>query len=272
MSGATEPGRSGPRHVGIIMDGNGRWAAQRGRPRIAGHRAGAAAVRRITEAAVEVGLDQLTVYAFSSENWNRPAGEVRALMRLFKRYLHSECERLLTNGVRLRAIGRIRELPDDVQKELDRTMSLTKGCSRLDLCLAINYGGRNELVDAARKLARRATRGQLAPDAIDEATLSSHLYQPDMPPLDLVIRTGGEMRLSNFLLWQAAYAEFWATTTCWPDFGREHLCEAVAVFQGRERRFGGVSSELGKHEGQPQPIVLPRFEDQGTEREKRNDS
>ncbi len=231
----------GPHHVAIIMDGNGRWAQRRGRRRLTGHRLGATAVRNITEAAVELGLKQLTLYAFSTENWCRPPEEVSFLMRLFRRFLRSERRRLIANNVRLRAIGRLGELPPLVREELMRTMDLTRHCTGTTLCLAVNYGARSELVDAVRNILRFARERQIGPAEIGEATIEACLYQPDMPPLDLLIRTGGEMRLSNFLLWQAAYAELWMTPVCWPEFGREHLCEAIRVFQGRARKFGTLS-------------------------------
>lgn len=232
--------RALPRHVGIIMDGNGRWAQRRGKPRVVGHRMGARAVRLVTEAAARMGLAQITLFAFSSENWKRPGEEVRFLMRLFQRFLRAERAHLLANDVRLRVIGRLAGLPLPVRKELADTVGATRCCTGLTLCLAVNYGGRPELVDACRALARQATSGAVAPDEIEESDVEAHLYQPDMPRLDLVIRTGGEMRLSNFLLWQAAYAELWVTPVCWPDFGEEELRQAVAAFQQRERRFGGL--------------------------------
>ena len=232
--------RSVPRHVGIIMDGNGRWARRRGKRRVVGHRVAAAAVRRVTEAAAQSAIEQLTLFAFSSENWQRPQAEVRFLMQLVGRFLQGERNRLLANGVRLRAIGRLDELPPEVKRELRRTIQATRCGDRLTLCLAINYGSRKELTDACRHLARRAALGLIVPEAIDEADVESCLYQPDMPPLDLIIRTGGEMRLSNFLLWQAAYAELWVTDACWPDFDEELLRQAIAAFGRRERRFGDV--------------------------------
>ena len=230
------------RHIGIMMDGNGRWAAQRHQPRVAGHRAGVKAVRRVTEAAARIGLEQLTLFAFSSENWARPKAEVSALMRLFKKYLRSERSRLLKNDIRLVAIGRLNELPREVLSELNRSVQMTSNGQRLTLCLAINYGARNELVDACRRLAGDAIAGRISVAGIDEAALSAQLYQPDMPSLDLIIRTGGEMRLSNFMLWQAAYAELLVTPTCWPDFTEKHLAAALATYRKRERKFGGITS------------------------------
>ena len=233
--------RPTPRHVAIIMDGNGRWAERRGRPRYVGHRMGARAVRRTTEAAVALGLQQLTLYAFSTENWQRPQAEVDFLMRLLRRFLRGERRTLLKNGVRLRAIGRIGELPQFVQDELAGTIAVTRHGRAMTLCLAVNYGGQAEIVDACRHVARQVRDDGVNPDSIDAATVAAYLYDPDMPPLDLIVRTGGEMRLSNFLLWQAAYAELYVTPVCWPDFGEEHLRRAMAHFAGRERRYGAVS-------------------------------
>ncbi|OGQ90043.1 MAG: di-trans,poly-cis-decaprenylcistransferase [Deltaproteobacteria bacterium RIFOXYA12_FULL_58_15] len=235
-----------PRHVGIIMDGNGRWAERRSQPRVFGHRAGAKAVRSVTEEATRMGIGQLTLFAFSTENWKRPPEEVKALMLLFGRYLRGEEERLLNNGIRLRAVGRLHELPKDVHNELERVMTSTQNGSALTLCLAINYGGHTEIADACKKLAERATSGAIRAEDIDEQAIQDALYQPDMPPLDLVIRTGGEMRLSNFLLWQAAYAELYLTPTYWPDFDGEQLRVAIADFHARNRRFGGLNEPQRK--------------------------
>ena len=229
-----------PRHIGIIMDGNGRWAQERGRSRLLGHRAGVEAVRRTVRAAARLGIEQLTLFAFSTENWRRPAAEVRFLWRLIRRFLRAECIELRDNGIRLRAIGRLEGLPEEVRSELRQAIALTAGGNALTLCLAVNYGGRAEVVDACRQLVRRAVGGRLSAEEITEDMLGACLYQPDMPPLDLIIRTGGEMRLSNFLLWQAAYAELWVTPVAWPDFGEERLCEAVSDFLRRNRRFGGL--------------------------------
>ena len=230
-----------PRHVGIIMDGNGRWAQERGRSRLLGHRMGVAAVRRTVREAARLGIEQLTLFTFSTENWRRPATEVRFLWRLIRRFLRAECRELRDNRIRLRAIGRLHELPEEIRHELWRTIALTREGDALTLCLAVNYGGRAEIVDACRRIVRRAVAGGVSADDINEDMLGACLYQPDMPPLDLVIRTGGEMRLSNFLLWQAAYAELWVTPVAWPDFGGEHLREAVSDFLRRNRRFGGLT-------------------------------
>ncbi|MBN1442432.1 MAG: di-trans,poly-cis-decaprenylcistransferase [Planctomycetes bacterium] len=245
MSSSTVQRAVIPRHIGIIMDGNGRWALERGRPRIVGHRVGASTVRRITEAAARLGVNQLTLFAFSTENWKRPAGETQFLMRLFLRFLSSDERVLIERGIRLHAIGRLHELPDEVRRELLRVMESTSRGDRFTLCLAVNYGARSEIVDACRALAGRAIAGSVQPSDIDEALFEGALYQPDMPPLDLVIRTGGDMRLSNFLLWQAAYAELWITPDCWPDFSEEHLMRAIDAFATRERRFGAL---LGSRE------------------------
>jgi len=228
----------GPWHVAIIMDGNGRWARARGQPRTAGHRAGARAVRRITQAAAEIGIRQLTLYAFSSENWARPPAEVAALMRLFRRYLRSERAELARSGIRLRIIGRMADLPAEVVREAQRAVHATAHCTAMTLCLAINYGARGEIADACRALASDAARGVLSPADIDEDAVASRLYQPDMPRLDLVIRTGGDQRLSNFLLWQTAYAELFFTPVAWPAFGADHLADAIRSFHRRERRYG----------------------------------
>ena len=240
MIGEMKTPQASPRHVGIIMDGNGRWAQERGRSRLVGHRMGAVAVRRTVREAVRLGIEQLTLFTFSTENWRRPETEVRFLWRLIRRFLRAECKELRDNGIRLRAIGRLDGLPEEVRNELRRTIAFTSGGGALTLCLAVNYGGRAEVVDACRQIVRRAVSGSLSADEIGEDTLGACLYQPDMPPLDLVIRTGGEMRLSNFLLWQAAYAELWVTAVAWPDFGEEHLRAAVSDFLRRNRRFGGL--------------------------------
>jgi len=222
------------------MDGNGRWAQRRGRSRMTGHRMGAAAVRRVVREAATLGIEQLTLFAFSTENWGRPRMEVSFLMRLIRRFLRGECGELRRNGIRLRAIGRFDELPGEVRSELERTISLTRGGGGMTLCLALNYGGRAELTDACRELVREAAAGGIGADGITEERLAARLYQPEMPALDLIIRTGGEMRLSNFLLWQAAYSELWFTQLPWPDFAEEDFRRAVADFGSRMRRFGGA--------------------------------
>jgi undecaprenyl diphosphate synthase len=242
MTGEMKTPRPSPRHVGIIMDGNGRWAQERGRSRLVGHRVGTIAVRRTVREAARLGIEQLTLFAFSTENWRRPAAEVGFLWRLIGRFLRAECRELRENGIRLRAIGRLDGLPEEVRGELRRAIAFTRGGRALTLCLAVNYGGRAEIVDACRRIVRQAVAGRISADQINEETLGASLYQPDTPPLDLIIRTGGEMRLSNFLLWQAAYAELWVTPVAWPDFGEELLREAVSDFLRRDRRFGGLPS------------------------------
>ncbi|OYU14806.1 MAG: di-trans,poly-cis-decaprenylcistransferase [Alphaproteobacteria bacterium PA4] len=221
------------------MDGNGRWAKARRLPRIAGHRAGVEAVRRVVEAAPGLGIEVLTLYAFSSENWKRPADEVSDLMGLLRHYIRSEINELHRNGVRLDFIGDYRALKPDLVALLDDARAKTAGNTRLTLIMALNYGGQNELVRAAQTLAAEAAAGRLDPATITVATLEARLDTAGLPPPDLVLRTSGEMRLSNFLLWQSAYAEFVATDTLWPDFDAAALAGAVAEFATRERRFGG---------------------------------
>ena len=229
-----------PRHVAIIMDGNGRWAQQRGKPRIWGHKAGSHTVRRITEECSRLGLSQLTLYAFSYENWQRPPGEVEYLMTLLRRFVIKERNILMKNDIRLLTIGRTDLLPLNVRKELERSQNMTGANQGMKLCLALSYGGRQEIVDCTKKIARQVLANEISIDDIDEGLLSQQLYQPDMPELDLLIRTGGEMRLSNFLLWQISYGELWITPTLWPDFAIEELHHAFDDFSGRERRFGKV--------------------------------
>ncbi|HEY2946432.1 MAG TPA: isoprenyl transferase [Vicinamibacteria bacterium] len=231
-----------PRHVAVIMDGNGRWARLRHKPRVEGHRAGIASVRDVVETSARLGLQVLTLYAFSVENWKRPRSEVTTLMGLLKRYLRSELDTLLRNNIRFRVIGRMGELPADVQDELRRGMERTADRTGLLFNIALNYGGRTEITDAVRRLAADVAAGRREPGAIDEETLSSYLYTAGLPDPDLLIRTSGEMRVSNFLLWQIAYAEIWVTDVLWPDFRRKHLLQAVADFQKRERRYGGIKT------------------------------
>ena len=227
------------RHLAIIMDGNGRWAKARRLPRIAGHRAGVEAVRRVVEAAPELGIEVLTLYAFSSENWKRPADEVADLMGLLRHYIQSEINALHKNGVRLDFIGNFRALKPDLVAMLDAARVKTAGNTRLTLIMALNYGGQDELARAAKALAKDVLAGTLDPETISVETLGARLDTAALPPPDLVLRTSGEMRLSNFLLWQSAYAEFVATDTLWPDFDAAALAGAVAEFATRERRFGG---------------------------------
>jgi len=231
-----------PNHVAIVMDGNGRWARRRGLPRTEGHLAGVRSVRAVTECCVEFGIPYLTLYAFSTENWGRPASEVKFLMRQLRRFLAERRKELVEKGVRLLGLGRTDELPAAVRRELLKTEQATREGKALNLALALNYGSRREIVDACRSLAARARAGELAPEQIDEAAVSQALYTADMPDPDLVIRTGGEMRLSNFLLWQASYAEFYVTDVLWPDFDREEFLKALRDYARRERRFGRIVS------------------------------
>ncbi len=229
-----------PAHVAIIMDGNGRWATARGLPRVAGHREGVKAARAIVRAADTIGLRYLTLYAFSTENWNRPEDEVTMLMRLLEESIYRELPALMDNNVRLRVIGRTAGVPLPVRRGLEHVVAETEKNTGLTLLVAFNYGGRDELLDAFRALARRVQTGDLEPERISEADVSGALYTDGVPDPDLLIRTSGEMRVSNFLLWQIAYTELWITPTLWPDFGPADLYRAVADFQGRNRRFGGV--------------------------------
>lgn len=230
-----------PRHIAVIMDGNGRWAKKRRLPRIAGHRAGIRAVRQAVEACARLGVPYLTLYAFSVENWKRPHAEVELLMSLLREYLKKEIDELNEQNISLGVIGRISELPQPVRKDLERAIEQTKGNTGLRLTLALNYGSRAELVDAVQALVSLArSNGGME---IDESTVSSALYTAAIPDPDLLIRTSGEMRLSNFLLWQAAYSEIWVTDTLWPDFTQLHLFQAVMDFQKRERRYGGLGLE-----------------------------
>ena len=231
-----------PRHVAVIMDGNGRWAGQRHLPRVEGHRAGIDAVRDIIEASARVGLEVLTLYAFSVENWKRPAAEVNTLMMLLKRYLRSELETLLSNNIRFNVIGRTDELAADIVEELGSAERKTSRNTGMLFNIALNYGGRTEIVDAVR----RAMQSGMSPEALDEQTFGQFLYTGTQPDPDLLIRTSGEMRVSNFLLWQIAYAEIYVTETLWPDFRCRHLLEAIVAYQKRDRRYGGIpSAEVG---------------------------
>ena len=232
-------GAAVPRHVAIIMDGNGRWAAQRGLPRVAGHRAGAEAVRKTLRAAGEAGIAVLTLYAFSSENWRRSEGEISDLKGLLGYYLERELDELDRKGVRLRLIGDYRAFGPDLVARLDRAVERLAGNDRLTLVVALNYGSRAEIAAAARTLAQKATDGALDPAAIDEALLAAELQTAGLPELDLLIRTSGEVRLSNFLLWQAAYSEMLFSTLLWPDFDGAAFGAAIAEFAARQRRFGG---------------------------------
>ena len=232
---------TGPDHVAIIMDGNGRWAQARGLPRTAGHKAGAEAVRRTIKAAVAMGVPYLTLFGFSSENWKRPSGEVGDLMGLLRLYLRNEIAELDRQGVRLRVIGDRSRFADDIQRLITDAEGRTQGNTKLHLTIALSYGGRQEILDAARSLAEQVQRGEIAPADIDETRFERALYTAGLPEPDLLIRTSGEQRISNFLLWQMAYAEFVFTDVLWPDFGQEQMADALAEFRGRERRFGGAA-------------------------------
>ncbi|MFQ5898608.1 MAG: isoprenyl transferase [Candidatus Methylomirabilia bacterium] len=229
-----------PRHVAIIMDGNGRWAVQRGLPRVAGHRQGVRATRQVVRAASKLGIRYLTLYAFSSENWNRPSDEVSTLMSLLKGSIGRELPELMENNVQLLTIGRGERIPLPVRRGIGRAVAATASNTGMKLIMAFSYGGREELVDACRALARQVQHGEIAPEEIDELRIAEALYTHGVPDPDLLVRTSGEMRISNFLLWQLAYTEFWITPTLWPDFGPDELYLAVADYQRRERRFGGV--------------------------------
>jgi undecaprenyl diphosphate synthase len=233
-----------PQHVAVIMDGNGRWAAQRHLPRVEGHRAGIDSVRDIVETSARIGIPVLTLYAFSVENWKRPVSEVSTLMSLLKRYLRLELNTLLRNNIRFKVIGRFEELAHDVQSELKAAEDRTASNSGMQFNIALNYGGRAELVEAAKRMLVAG----IDPDALDEPTFAGFLYTAGQPDPDLLIRTSGEMRVSNFLLWQIAYAEIWVTDTLWPDFRRRHLLDAIIDYQKRDRRYGGIK----------QPVVAGR--------------
>lgn len=232
-----------PRHIAVIMDGNGRWAEERGFPRAFGHQAGASGVREVITASVKLGVEVLTLYSFSSENWRRPGDEIQALMRLCVAYCEGEREELLRHNIRVRVIGRRSGMPDDVLAALDMLCGATKDCTGLTLCLAINYGSRDEIVDAVRSIARQAKSGTLDPSSIDDAVISEHLNTAGLPDPDLLVRTGGEMRLSNYLLWQLSYAELYVTDEHWPDFSEASLHRAIRTFACRKRRFGGLNDE-----------------------------
>jgi undecaprenyl diphosphate synthase len=229
-----------PRHVAVIMDGNGRWAQLRGLPRIEGHRRGVQSVRATIEECCRLGIGQLTLYCLSVENWKRPQAEIDFLMALLHEYLLAERAEIMEQNIRFTTIGRRSELPTPVNAEIDENVRLSKGNSGMTLCLAINYGARTEMVDAVRALAQQVQAGKLDSDNIDEMTISDALYTSGMPDPDLLIRTAGEMRVSNFLLWQISYAELWVTEKCWPEFDAATLQEALRGYAGRVRRFGGL--------------------------------
>jgi undecaprenyl diphosphate synthase len=234
----SEPDRK-PRHLAVIMDGNGRWAERRGLPRVAGHRAGAEAVRRALQAAADSGVEVLTIYAFSSENWRRSEGEISDLTALMRFYLERELNRLVDEGVRLKLIGDYSAFGADMVERLERAVAKTQANTRLTLVIALNYGSRAEIAAAARRIATKAVAGEIDPEAIDEASIAAELQTRDLPELDLLIRTSGEVRLSNFLLWQAAYAELLFLDILWPDFDERTFADALEHFAGRQRRFGG---------------------------------
>jgi undecaprenyl diphosphate synthase len=230
-----------PRHIAVIMDGNGRWARQRGLPRVQGHAQGVYSVRATVEECCRLGIGQLTLYCLSSENWKRPQTELDFLMALLEQYLVEERAEILEQNIRFETIGRRADLPGAVLREIDENIRLTRDNRGMTLCLAINYGGRTELVDAMRRLAEQVRSGELAPEDIDEDAISGALYTAGMPDPDLLIRTAAEMRVSNFLLWQISYAELWVTQKCWPDFDADTLRQALHDYARRERRFGGLT-------------------------------
>lgn len=229
-----------PRHIAVIMDGNGRWARERGLPRIEGHRRGSEAVRACTAACLEAGVPHLTLYAFSKENWQRPADEVGALMLLLDRFLAERTAEIMERNIRLRAIGHLQDLPEKARRRLEGTMEKSAGNTALTLTLALSYGARTEIADAARRIAREAKEGTLDPEAVDEQTVASRLYTAGTPDPDLLVRTSGEMRISNFLLWQISYAEIFVTPKLWPDFAKEDLFDAMEEYARRHRRYGGI--------------------------------
>jgi undecaprenyl diphosphate synthase len=234
-----------PRHVGIIMDGNGRWAERRGQPRVDGHRIGADSVKDIVRASRQIGIEALTLYAFSAQNWARPADEVAALMQLLRDYLIDERAEIMDNGIRLRAIGDIDRLPSLVRQPLDALVADSAGNLKMTLVLALSYGGREAIAAAARRAAAAAVAGELAPDQLDADRFNRLLPTGDLPPLDLLIRTSGELRISNFMLWELAYAELWFTDVLWPDFRRQELYRALDDYAARQRRFGLTGAQVG---------------------------
>ncbi len=242
-----------PRHVAVIMDGNGRWAESRGLSRNEGHWAGIESVRAVVRDAHDLGIGTLTLYSFSLENWERPRREVDELMRILEYYLERELDFVHRNGIEVRAIGRLDRLPAGARKRLDDAIERTRGNREMRLVFALSYGGRAEIVDAARRLMREAELGKLDPDRLDEKTFAAHLYDPDLPDPDLLIRTGNESRVSNFLLWQIAYSEIYTTPVMWPDFRKSHLVDALLDYQSRERRFGLTSAQVRGGPGPERP-------------------
>lgn len=235
------------KHIAIIMDGNGRWAQQHGRERTFGHEQGVESVREVTECATEMGIPYLTLYTFSTENWNRPKEEVDMLMRLLTHVIANEVETFMKNGVRLLTTGRLETLPEDCQKSMIEAMEKTANNTRTTLVLALSYSGRSEIVDTAKKIARQAVEGHLNPEDIDEDTIQKNLYHPEIPDVDLLIRTGGDMRISNFLLWEVAYAELFFSPIMWPDFRKDDLKGIIEQFAHRERRFGKTGEQVRLH-------------------------
>jgi len=233
-----------PKHVAIIMDGNGRWAKQKGRLRVFGHENGTKSVREITETCVELNIENLTLYAFSTENWKRPKIEVQTLMRLLISSLKNEIKTLQDNDIRLQTIGNTDELPRKVQRELQDVISQTKGNKKMTLTLALSYGSRDEIINTIKQISIKVKNNIISPEIIDESVINEHLYTRNLPDVDLLIRTSGEQRISNFLLWQIAYAELFFTEVLWPDFTKEDLYEAILSYQKRERRFGKTSEQL----------------------------
>lgn len=236
----SEPASAIPQHVAIIMDGNGRWAKARGLPRLQGHQVGAESVRAILLACRKIGVKYLTLYAFSSENWVRPRPEVTGLMSLLRKFLREQAVELHKHRVRLRVIGHMQDLPLPVRRELNRVIDATAHYTEGHLILALSYGGRQEITDAVRQIALKVQQGEIQPGRIAESTISRHLYLPDVPDPDFMIRTSGEMRISNFLLWQLSYAELYVTPVMWPEFREPQFLEAIEAYQGRHRRFGDI--------------------------------
>lgn len=230
-----------PRHIAVIMDGNGRWAERQELPRIEGHRRGVETVRKITEQCANLSIDQLTLYCLSSENWKRPQQEIDFLMHLLEQYMIEERKTIMDNNLRVRMIGRRDNIPDQVLAELDHTVAMSRANDGMWLNLAINYGGRAELVDAVRAIGDKLASGEISVDQLDEQTISAHLYTAGLDDPDLLVRTAGEMRISNFLLWQVSYAEIWVTEKCWPEFDESTLQEAILDFASRDRKFGGLA-------------------------------
>lgn len=229
-----------PKHIAIIMDGNGRWAKKRGLVRTIGHRAGIESVKKVIKASTELGIKYLTLYAFSTENWKRPVDEINALMNLLVEYLSKEINELAMNNIKINFIGDLSVLPEKCKREIEYAHNLTKNNKRLVLNIALNYGGRDEILKAVKKICKKIEIGELELSQITEETISDNLYTKDQPDPDLIIRTSGEKRLSNFLLWQAAYSELWFTDVLWPDFDKKHLIEAILYYQKRNRRFGAI--------------------------------